>query len=220
MTHVEETQVKRWHHQAMGFCDGAVAAKAKGDYVQATALFRRALQWESKAAGTVAKNTNLEPTRSVLLRSAASLALECGEHREAEKLIAMALAGDPPPEIAEELRDLLEQVNLGRHLALKGLFLSRDEFQLSIDGNATATGMAESGEFVDRIQTSEKLLLRTFERKSGKPFREAGKAIKEIARNAETLPFNAAARQLRGHAPHRPSPEAIGVAGHGTRDCS
>jgi len=169
----------------MDFCDSAVAARAKGDYEQATALFRRAFAREREAAEIVAKDANLEPTRSVLLRSAASLAVECGEHREAEKLIATALAGDPPDEVAEELRDLLEQVNLGRHLGLKGLVLLDDEFQLSIEGRATGHGMAESNEFVDRIQASEKLILRTIERKSGKPFRETGKCLKEITQHAE-----------------------------------
>jgi hypothetical protein len=55
----------------------------------------------------------LEPTRSVLHRSAPTLALECGALRDAERLIAVALSGDPPAEIAEELRDLLEQVYFG-----------------------------------------------------------------------------------------------------------
>jgi hypothetical protein len=55
----------------------------------------------------VADQFNLEPTRSVLHRSAAALALECSELREAERLIGRALAGNPPEEIANELRDLL-----------------------------------------------------------------------------------------------------------------
>ena len=185
MTPKEEAQIKRWHHQAMGFCDSAVVARVNREYKQATASFRGAYQLERKAADLIAQETELEPTRSVLHRSAASLALECGEHREAEKLISRALAGDPPEEIAEELRDLLEQVNFGRHLALKGLTLLQDEFQLSIDGKVTGHGMAESNEFIDRVQTSEKLLLRTIERNSGRPFRETGKAIKEISQNAE-----------------------------------
>jgi hypothetical protein len=49
----------------------------------------------------------LEPTHSVLHRSAAVLALECSELREAERLIGRALAGNPPVDIANELRDLL-----------------------------------------------------------------------------------------------------------------
>jgi len=36
-----------------------------------------------------------------------------GALRDAERLIAVALSGDPPAEIAEELRDLLEQVYFG-----------------------------------------------------------------------------------------------------------
>jgi hypothetical protein len=51
-----------------------------------------------------------EPTRSVLHRSAASLAIKCGEYEEAERLIATALNGKPPDDIAAELRDLLKVV--------------------------------------------------------------------------------------------------------------
>jgi hypothetical protein len=39
--------------------------------------------------------------------------MECGEAREAERLIAIALSGNPPGEIAEELRDLWQQVYRG-----------------------------------------------------------------------------------------------------------
>jgi len=52
----------------------------------------------------------LEPTRSVLHRSAAALAWQCGEYREAERLITTALSGAPPEVIADELRDLLLRV--------------------------------------------------------------------------------------------------------------
>jgi hypothetical protein len=55
----------------------------------------------------VADQLDFEPTRSVLHRSAASLAVECCQLREAERLIGRALAGNPPPDIADELRDLL-----------------------------------------------------------------------------------------------------------------
>jgi hypothetical protein len=54
-----------------------------------------------------ADQLDLEPTRSVLHHSAATLALECNELREAERLISRALSGFPPIDIAEELRNLL-----------------------------------------------------------------------------------------------------------------
>jgi hypothetical protein len=38
---------------------------------------------------------------------ASSLAVECCQLREVERLIGRALAGNPPPDIADELRDLL-----------------------------------------------------------------------------------------------------------------
>jgi hypothetical protein len=185
MTPVEAGTLQQRHLESMDLCDLAVVARAQKDYARAAELFRQAFELEREAAAIVAEDYALEPTRSVLHRSAAALAIECGELRVAEKLIATALAGDPPDEIAEELRDLLEQVNFGRHLELRGLELAPDELQISIEGKATGYGMAQSDEFVDRVQTSEKLILRTIERKMGRPFRETGKAIKEITRNFE-----------------------------------
>jgi hypothetical protein len=52
----------------------------------------------------------------VLHRSAASLAVECFQLREAERLIGRALAGNPPPDIADELRDLL--LNTGNNASM------------------------------------------------------------------------------------------------------
>lgn len=113
MTSLERTQIERRHQQAMSFCDRAVSARAEGNHEQSLVEFERAFELERDAARSVADDVDFEPSRSILLRSAASLALECGRHREAEELIARALAGSPPAEIAEELRDLLEQVTLG-----------------------------------------------------------------------------------------------------------
>jgi hypothetical protein len=185
MTPEEATSLQQRHIEAMSLCESAAIARASRENARATELFRRAFELEREAAQAVAGEPDLEPTRSVLHRSAAALAIECGEYRAAEKLISAALAGDPPDEIAEELRDLLEQVHLERHLDLRGLELAPDELQMSIEGHAIGFGLAQSDEFVDRVQTSEKLILRTIERKMGRPFRETGKAIKEIARNFE-----------------------------------
>jgi hypothetical protein len=71
---------------------------------------RQALEHERQAAELAAPDLSLEPTRSVLHRRAATLAWQCGEFREAERLISTALSGTPPEMIAEELRDLLLQV--------------------------------------------------------------------------------------------------------------
>src|SRR5437879_3372907 len=99
-----------YHDLAMEMADRALAARRQGDGEQAATWFRNALTYEQRAAELVASDLALEPTRSVLHRSAAALAIECGELREAERLIARALTGNPPDEIADELRDLWQRV--------------------------------------------------------------------------------------------------------------
>jgi hypothetical protein len=106
-------QVKDLHREAMRFVDEADSARRNGNVPVARERLRQAFDHERQAADLVAGDLSREPTRAVLHRSAASLALQCGALREAERLIAAALSGDPPDEIAEELRDLLEQVYFG-----------------------------------------------------------------------------------------------------------
>ncbi len=108
-------QIAALHHEAMSLSDEAMAAESSGDRLRSRELFLRAFQREREAAGLVAEDLLFEPTRSVLHRSAASLAIDCGEYREAGRLIGVALAGNPPGEIAEELRDLLEAIRFRRH---------------------------------------------------------------------------------------------------------
>ncbi len=102
------------HREAMRFVDRALRLRRAGDQDGAREQFRKALDCESQAAGMAAADLSLEPTRSVFHRSAASLALECGELRAAERLIITGLAGNPPDEIADELRDLLVRVYFER----------------------------------------------------------------------------------------------------------
>jgi hypothetical protein len=107
------TRVKDLHHEAMRLVDEAELARRNGNAQVARERLREAFDHERQAADLVAGDLFQEPTRSVLHRSAASLALECGELREAERLIAEALSGNPPDEIADELRGLLGQLDFG-----------------------------------------------------------------------------------------------------------
>lgn len=99
--------INKFHRSAMDFADRAFIAKQEGKQRSFITLSRKAFHAEKKAAELCQGQYAIEPTRSILHRSAAALALDCGELREAERLIAMALAGEPPQQIAEELRDLL-----------------------------------------------------------------------------------------------------------------
>jgi hypothetical protein len=99
--------VETLHREAMELVDQAVLARQRGDTEAVTALAKAAFTKERAAADLVASQLNLEPTRSILHRSAAALAIACAELREAERLIGRALSGNPPDDIANELRDLL-----------------------------------------------------------------------------------------------------------------
>lgn len=168
------------HHNAMEIADKADAAKRRGQYDEAKKFFLEAFYHECSAAMKFKDRPGIEPTRSILFRSAATLAVECGELREAERLISFGLSGSPPDEIIEELRDLLERVNFERHLKLRGIKLEPNELQLSIWGPAIGLGIAQSREFRERIENIETLSFRTLERKLKFRFREKGRPSKEI----------------------------------------
>ncbi len=112
------------HREAMRLADEADQLRRQGDAKAAGERLQQAFARERQAAERSAADGSPEPTRSVLHRSAASLALECGDYRAAERLIAAALSGEPPDEIADELRDLLEQVYFGQPAGRRRLLTS------------------------------------------------------------------------------------------------
>ena len=60
------------------------------------------------------EDIDVEPSRSILHRSAATLAWRCGFYDLSEKLIYRALAGNPRSDIEWQLKDLLGTVNLAK----------------------------------------------------------------------------------------------------------
>lgn len=162
------------HNQAMDIADIADIKKNGGYKDEAISLYKDAFELESQAAMLAFQNNIGEPSVSILLRSAASLALSCNLYRDAEKIISLALSGEPPLEIADELRDLMENVNFFRHLELRGIELSENEVQLVIAGKGVGFGYAKAEEVIDRIETFQNLAIRTVERKAGRSFRKSG----------------------------------------------
>jgi len=173
------------HTKAIEFAELAFIQRFRGNLNEAMPLFKEAFTYESKAALLSLHEKIGEPSISVLLKSAASLAINCEEFREAERHISIGLSGDPPAEIAEELRNLLEELHFQRHLKLQGVVLEPTDLQLVFAGPGIGYGMAKSDDVLDRIHTFEKIALRTIERKSGKPFRERGNIPKEIRMNIQ-----------------------------------
>lgn len=180
-------KIQAHHQMAMEFADKAFMARLHNKTIEINSFFTKAFENERKAAMIAIEENTPEPSRSILLRSAASLAIDCHKYNEAEKLICLGLAGSPPVEIAEELRDLFEQVNFGRHLQLRGITLAPEEMQVSITGDAVSFGVISAEKYLQKVDSIGKLVFRTAERKSGEPFREKGRMKKDIQENFETF---------------------------------
>jgi len=101
------------HGQASLAIQEAIVAQAQGKEDTAQ-LFEKAFELEKQAALLLINDFDDEPFRSVLSRSAGSLAMNCKKYREAEKLIAQGLIGEPPQRIMHQLRALSLEIN--KHL--------------------------------------------------------------------------------------------------------
>ena len=192
--------IRELHNKAMELAALADFQKAQENKDNAMSLYEQSYSLEYEAAMNAYKSNIGEPSVSILLRSAASLAMICKKLREAEKLIALALSGEPPWEIAEELRNLLENVNFHRHLEVNGTELSDNEVQLVIAGNGVGFGYAKTDEIMKRIDCFKNLTARTIERLSGKSFRKGGPMspeYKKMVNNAYISSFQAASMAFR-----------------------
>ena len=102
--------VRDSHNKAMDFAERAFVVRVQGNIEESTKLFEKALENELTAISKLEAEGQIEPTYSVLLRSAGTLALDCNQPRKAEQIATKALAQDPPQEIADELRELLHRI--------------------------------------------------------------------------------------------------------------
>lgn len=96
------TNAAKRHNEAIALADRAFSTMQSD---KRSALFKQAFHLERESALLVKR---LEPTRSILRRSAAWLALNCGEHQAASDLARDALAGAPPNLIQTQLFALIQ----------------------------------------------------------------------------------------------------------------
>jgi len=179
-------KIETLHNQAMDLAEKAVMLRFRKQTDESINVFNSAFQLEAQAAMQLKDSFDFEPSRSIMFRSAASLALNAELYREAEKMIAIGLSGNPPDPIAEELRNIYENINFEKHLRLNGVTLSDTDIQLSLAGNSVSYGMIKADEFIKRAEILNNITIRTAERLCNKPFRETGRVSKYIKENFET----------------------------------
>ena len=172
--------VDKLHHRAMDLADKAFRSRRRGDQGRAKELFIEALALERQAALLLPPLEENEPSRSILFRSAASLAFNGADYKAADRLVAHGLSGFPPAEIEEELRNLYEEINFMRHLSIKGMELQNEQWLFTLAGNAVGYGKAAVDLLLPRVETLAKAFYRTVERLLKRPYRTTGSVSKDI----------------------------------------
>lgn len=173
--------VKALHNQAMQLAQEAYIAKLKGEEEVSLTMYRAAYELERKAAIGFEAFDGSEPTRSVLFRSAAVLAKNCGKFIEAYELVGTGLSGNPTGLVKEELEELNKeliqtlkslpaqnQLNIeGEVIALKGqIMVLIDEQKFMLDNVRTLSeGLLKSNllEGKDKDRILEKYFLVIFD---------------------------------------------------------
>jgi hypothetical protein len=182
--------IKELHDRAMNLAEDAFHAQKSGREADAIRLFTDALELEQEAAHSLPLSEESEPTRSILFRSAASLAFNSKNYELADRLIARGLSGFPPPEIMEELKNLYEDVNFMRHLSAKGLLIDPNQWLMTISGDAIRYGGTAAEYLLIRVEKITTLFYRTVERLLKLPYRASGGVNKTI-KDAYGLYINA-----------------------------
>lgn len=176
------------HNQAMDLVESAIMERMRGNTERVAQLYAEALELELTAIHELEEQTERpEPTWSVLHRSAGWMAFNSNQFRLAKQLAAKALAGDPHPEIADELDDLLAQANYYERLRRNGIALGENAVQLSLSGQEVGPGIVNSEAVYQRIHSISLMIYRIAERQSGQAFRERGSPPKEIRERYQTL---------------------------------
>src|ERR1700722_217509 len=103
-------EIQNHHRIAMDNSELALIALRAGDIEKFQELSATALFYEKKAALGL-YDQQIEPSRSVLFRSAAYIALDSADFVEAQKFYEYALEGEVPEEIKEELDELKIEID-------------------------------------------------------------------------------------------------------------
>ena len=145
--------VSQLHNEAMEYTDESFIARGLNERDEYLRLTKLAYEKEAEAANLLF-DEDVEPTRSILHRSAATLAFRCDMYPEAKRLIHRALSGHPPADIEIELNDLLGKVKL----AVAGIDLTENQVQLALEGGDIAFGKAPTPSVISRIQNIKSLI--------------------------------------------------------------
>lgn len=164
------TSVRELHQAAMRLSDEAESFGQ--DAARQRELREAATRGERLALETflLSPKHRSEPTRSVLARSLAALALRCDDLATAEWACHVGLAGDPDDFIADQLRSMMGRASFHRHLEVRGQKLSPSTIGCSMYGRFAEAGFAPLDEVYRRLRQTDRFIARGAEELEGYEF--------------------------------------------------
>ena len=110
MTELEKAKII--HDKAMKLAQEAIMARIGHDEIKAQTLYKQSFDLEREAAYIYVERFDKEPIRSILYRSAASLAIECHLYQEADLLIQQGQSSNTPLDVMDDFQELKDKMRL------------------------------------------------------------------------------------------------------------
>jgi hypothetical protein len=146
------------HDKAMAIVDKARDAERAGNKAGYVELLRAAYQLERQAASRLDQAPESEPTRTVLFRSASSLAFQAEDYQEACNLAFDGLTGNSPEEYAAELLEIASDAKFRLQLIGQNLQVPNAEITLTVRGPRVSIGLAPARQTTLILRRIEMLL--------------------------------------------------------------
>lgn len=168
-------QLSNLYDSAMANWSDAYLSRHTGDMQLFTLYGNKALAQLEEASSLILPHTEAEPTRSIICKSTAEIALQLGFASKAIKYSAMGISGNPDEDILEQLHGIMQDASHHMHYQVKGMILSEEEIQISFTGKSVGYGYIPYKVLLNKMIALESILIRTAERYFKLPFRSHGK---------------------------------------------
>ncbi len=182
MSNLDQAELNRLHNRSMDLASRAKAASAKRkpDSLLADSLWKAAFHYERQVADRLLTEFDLEPSRGIIYRSAAALALRCSEYVLAERYAAQGLAGVVDDQIGAQLREVFDEVRFRRHTTGINHQLRDEMIHVSMTGRRVTADFIDASLLSSHVENLHRIIVRVQELLLGYQFRRTGRISKGI----------------------------------------
>lgn len=184
---IDLAEIEKIYDAATAASLEAALAFGRGDTAQKEVFIRESFELARQAALALKDELDLEPSRGIVLRTAALYATHAREHAEAVRLVGLGLAGNPYPADRTELLRILDIATYQERLEVNKLRMSDDELRLSVYGADTIDGFSLSTRVLQPARTTSQLLRRLLESEGKLPFHDVRRPDSTFHRNHPIL---------------------------------